>query len=664
MLPIKNRKDTNSILPNLLEIQKNSFFWFLEKGLPREIDCFSDIKDLNGVLDLSLATNRYYLKPPIQSYADAKRTASTYSVQVFVRAHLRYLLDSTSQEVDVLLATIPLMTNNGTFLINGIERVIINQLVRSPGIYYKTEYNQQKVKISTATLIPNRGLWIKFEIDKRELIYVKIGKAEKLPVYYFLRALGLDNLEIFSLLGNYALPFLLGDDSNSLNSNITRKESLLELFKKLRPDELVTPNKVESLIYSYLFDKKLYDLGTVGRYQINKRLGLHIDKDLLRITAKDLFSIIKTLINFRIKNLPNDDIDHLSNRRIKSIGEYLSEQVRVGLGRLEKVISKRMALCEHSCIEPRTLMTSQPVTWAVQEFFNMNPLSQFMDQVNPLAEFTQKRRLSLLGPGGISLEKATIAVRDIHPTQYGRICPIETPEGSNAGLIGSFTMYSKLNAYGFIETPYYPVSVGHFDNTLPPIYLDAKTEDRYYLAPGDLAVTEKGLIKDNFVTVRYNQKFINVPSTKVDFIAVSPVQIVSLATTLIPFFEHNDANRVLMGSNMQRQSVPLLYPEAPIVGTGFESLASQDSGLTTLSNVKGKTIQVISKSIVLKTSCSSILKSSLLKYQRSNQDTCVDQKPSPFPNEKIQAGQVLADGPSTDNGEIALGQNLLLAYMP
>ena len=442
------------------------------------------------------------------------------------------------------------------------------------------------------------------------------------------------------------------------------EETFLEVYSKLKPGEPASIKAGQQILYSRFFDPKRYDLGYVGRYKLNKRLGLDIEKHIHILTSKDILFVVNQLINFRLTPTIEDDIDHLGNRRIRSVGELLQNQIRIGLSRLERIAQERMSICEQKYLRVNVLVNPKPLVSSIREFFGSNPLSQFMDQTNPLAELTHKRRLSVLGPGGITRDRAGFAVRDIHPSQYGRICPIETPEGPNAGLIGSLSTYGRVNSYGFIETPFYKVKHGKVLQQTFPVYLDATAEDKHRLAAGDLEISEDGFIQSNTVPVRYRQRLITVPSNDVDYIAVSPIQVVSLATSLIPFLEHDDANRALMGSNMQRQSVPLLYPEAPLVGTGLEGQTARDSGMTVLSIGYGKVIQINGGKVFIKDKNRIIFTYTLTKYQRSNQDTCINQRPLVGINEKVITGQVIADGASTEGGELSVGQNILIAYMP
>ena len=648
------------LLPNLLEIQRVSFCWFLEKGLVQELENFSAIRDYLGELELNLSTKFYTIKQPKYTLAEAKRKDTTYSIGIYTNAILYHLNSLDTLENKVFLGDIPLMTNEGTFLVNGIERVIINQIVRSPGIYYKTDSDKQNFRYFTASLISNRGTWVKFEIDKDDLIHVKIDKAKKISAYVFLRALGITKQEIFNYFDN---PEYF-QKTFAEYEGITLDDIFLEIHNKLKPGEPATVKAGQQLLYSRFFDSKRYDLGRVGRYKINKRLGLDTEESIHLLTPKDVFCIINELINFRIAPTNEDDIDHLGNRRIRSVGELLQNQFRIGLNRLERIAQERMTIWEKQYLRANILVNPKPLVSSIREFFGSNPLSQFMDQTNPLAELTHKRRLSVLGPGGITRDRAGFAVRDIHPSQYGRICPVETPEGPNAGLIGSLSTYGRINSYGFIETPFYKVDKGRVLKDSFPVYLDATEEDKYRLAAGDIEITRSGSLPQQQIPVRYRQEFLSVPPEEVNYIAISPIQVVSLATALIPFLEHDDANRALMGSNMQRQSVPLIYPEAPLVGTGLEGQTARDSGMTMLSTGCGKVVRITNGAVSVKDIKGISLNYNLIKYQRSNQDTCINQKPLVSLNEKIITGQIIADGGSTQGGELSVGQNIIIAYMP
>jgi len=648
------------LLPNLLEIQRVSFCWFLEKGLLQELESFTAIRDYLGELELSLSAKQYKIKRPKYSLSEAKKRDTTYSIRIYIIAKLDYLVTKESKKGEVFLGDIPLMTNQGTFLVNGIERIIINQIVRSPGIYYKREASKQNSYVYTASLISNRGTWVKFEIDKDDLLHVKVDKAKKLSGYVFLKALGLSDQEILENLNqsDFFQKTILASEINTLD------DTFLEVHQKLRPGEPATVKGGQQLLYSRFFDPKRYDLGYVGRHKINQKLNLNTNEDIRILTPNDVLAIINELINFRLVPTVEDDIDHLGNRRIRSVGELLQNQVRIGLNRLERIVRERMTICEQKYLRVNILINPKPLVSSIREFFGSNPLSQFMDQTNPLAELTHKRRLSVLGPGGITRDRAGFAVRDIHPSQYGRICPVETPEGPNAGLIGSLATYGRINSYGFIETPFYKVEQGRVIKTNFPIYLNATEEDKFRLAAGDLLLTKNNHISGSRIPVRYRQELVTVSPEDVDYVAISPIQVVSLAASLIPFLEHDDANRALMGSNMQRQSVPLLYSEAPLVGTGLEGQTARDSGMTLLSLHNGKVTRLNDNQISIQDKNGTIVQYVLSKYQRSNQDTCINQQPLVSINEKILTGQVLADGASTQGGELAVGQNILIAYMP
>ena len=648
------------LLPNLLEVQRTSYCWFLEKGLVQELSNFSAIQDYVGELELSFSSKFYRIKMPKYTLEEAKRRDTTYSVRLYSVATLKSLDHPKFTSDEVFLGDIPLMTNEGTFLVNGIERVIINQIVRSPGIFYKTESDKQNIRHYTASLISNRGNWVKFEIDKEDSMYVKVDKAKKLSAYIFLLAIGLTRTEILEGLDHpeFFQKILEGYETTTL------EEAFLEVHNKLRPGEPATVKSGQQLLYSRFFDPKRYDLGYVGRHKINQRLNLDIEEDIGILTSQDALAIINELINFRLTPSMEDDIDHLGNRRVRSVGELLQNQVRIGLSRLERIVRERMSICEQSYLRVKVLVNPKPIVASIREFFGSNPLSQFMDQTNPLAELTHKRRISVLGPGGITRDRAGFAVRDIHPSQYGRMCPIETPEGPNAGLIGSLSTYGRINSYGFIETPFYKVEQGKVLDKSFPVYLNATDEDKYRLAAGDIATDENSYIQMTRVPVRYRQELITVLAEDVDYIQVSPIQVVSLAAALIPFLEHDDANRALMGSNMQRQSVPLLYPESPLVGTGLEGQTARDSGMTVLSANNGKVVGLTDGKIAVQDQKGNTFSYTLTKYQRSNQDTCINQKPLVSLNEKIFTGQVIADGASTEGGELAVGQNILISYMP
>ena len=647
-------------LPDLVEIQRASFCWFLEEGLAEEIKNFSPITDYTDNLELHLLGDEYKLKYPKYSINECKRRDATYSVQLYVPARLVNKEDGTIKEQEVFIGDLPLMTVRGTFVINGAERVIVNQIVRSPGIYYKSETDKQGRRTYSSSLISNRGAWVKFETDKNDLVWVRIDKTRKIAAHVFLKAMGLSDSDIYNGLRH---PEYL-KKTFRVEGNYTIEESLIQMYAKLRPGEPATVTGGQQILYSRFFDPKRYDLGKVGRYKLNKKLGLSVPENIRVLTPQDTLAAIDYLINLKFDLGEVDDIDHLGNRRVRSVGELLQNQVRVGLNRLERIVRERMTICDSNSLTPNTLVNPKPIVAAIREFFGSSQLSQFMDQTNPLAELTHKRRISALGPGGLNRDRAGFAVRDIHLSHYGRICPIETPEGPNAGLIGVLATHARINSYGFIETPYYRVEDGKALTTSVPIYLAADQEDEFRIAPGDTPIDNEQKIKSEIVPVRYRQEFTATKKELVDYLAVSPIQVISIATSLIPFVEHDDANRALMGSNMQRQAVPLLYPESPLIGTGLEAQAARDSGMVVVSLEDGVVTYISADRICVTSKEGKEIAYNLQKYQRSNQDTCINQRPSVWLGEEVVTGQVIADGAATEGGELALGQNILIAYVP
>jgi len=647
-------------LPDLVEIQRESFKWFLEEGLIEELDSFSPITDYTGKMELHFVGKNYKLKSPKYSVDEAKRRDATYAVQMYVPTRLVDKETGEIKEQEVFIGDLPLMTDRGTFIINGAERVIVNQIVRSPGVYYKEEIDKNGRRAYSANLIPNRGAWLKFETDKNDLVWVRIDKTRKLSAQVLLKAIGLSDSEIYDSL-RHPEYFQKTIDKEG---QFSEEEALMELYRKLRPGEPPTVAGGQQLLESRFFDPKRYDLGKVGRYKLNKKLRLNVPDTTRVLTNEDILKVIDYLVNLKFDVGQTDDIDHLGNRRVRSVGELLQNQVRVGLNRLERIIRERMTVSDSDSLTPASLVNPKPLVAAIKEFFGSSQLSQFMDQTNPLAELTHKRRLSALGPGGLTRERAGFAVRDIHPSHYGRICPIETPEGPNAGLIGSLATHARVNQYGFIETPYYKVENGKVRRDLAPIYMTADEEDESRVAAGDMPTDAEGVITADVIPMRYRQEFGSAAPNEIDFVAVSPVQIISVATSLIPFLEHDDANRALMGSNMQRQAVPLLRPERPLVGTGLEAQAARDSGMVVVSRSDGEVSYVSAEEIRVRSDDGSEVRYYLQKYQRSNQDTCLNQRPIVFPGNRVLMGQILADGSATEGGELALGQNILVAYMP
>ena len=656
---------TVTYLPDLVEVQRASFKWFLEKGLIEELDSFSPITDYTGKLELHFIGSEYRLKRPRHDVEEAKRRDATFASQMYVTCRLINKETGEIKEQEVFIGELPLMTERGTFIINGAERVIVNQIVRSPGVYFKDEQDKNGRKTFNASLIPNRGAWLKFETDKNDLLHVRVDKTRKINAHVLMRAIGLSDNDVLDKLRHpeYYQKSIEAANDEGISSE---DQALLELYKKLRPGEPPSVSGGQTLLHSRFFDPKRYDLGRVGRYKINKKLRLTIPDAVRTLTPEDVLSTIDYLINLELDvgGACLDDIDHLGNRRVRSVGELLQNQVRVGLNRLERIIKERMTVGETESLTPAQLVNPKPLVAAIKEFFGSSQLSQFMDQTNPLAELTHKRRISALGPGGLTRERAGFAVRDIHPSHYGRICPIETPEGPNAGLIGSLATHARVNEYGFIETPFWRVENGIVLKQGDPIYLSADLEDECRVAPGDVATDADGRIKADLVPVRYRQDFETVPPEQVDYVQLSPVQVISVATSLIPFLEHDDANRALMGSNMQRQAVPLLRPERPLVGTGLETQVARDSGMVPITTVNGTVSFVDATAIVIRDEQGIDHTHYLQKYQRSNQDTCLNHRPIVKLGDPVIAGQVLANGSACEGGEIALGQNVLIAYMP
>ncbi|HOJ76607.1 MAG TPA: DNA-directed RNA polymerase subunit beta [Bacillota bacterium] len=663
-------------MPNLIEIQQKSYQWFLDEGLREMFRDISPIQDFTGNLVLEFVD--YSLGEPKYPVDECKERDVTFAAPLKVRTRLINKETGEVKEQEVFMGDFPLMTEKGTFVINGAERVIVSQLVRSPGVYFGRTQDTSGKMIYSASIIPNRGAWLEFEFDANDVLYVRIDRTRKIPVTILLKALGLGNnyelLELFE--GKESIKNTLERDNTQ-----SEEEALIEIYKKLRPGEPPTVDSARSLFETLFFDPKRYDLASVGRYKINKKLSpvpiatkdikLNVDaagnelsgQDILKtLTKDDVAEVVKYLLNLLEGIGEVDDIDHLGNRRLKSVGELLQNQFRIGLSRMERVVRERMTIQDVEVITPQALINIRPVVASIKEFFGSSQLSQFMDQTNPLAELTHKRRLSALGPGGLSRERAGFEVRDVHHSHYGRTCPIETPEGPNIGLIGSLTTYARINEYGFIETPYRKVIDGKVTDEI--VYLTADEEDKYIVAQANEQFDpETRQFINTRVSVRHKEDIREVPSNQVQLMDVSPKQLVSIATALIPFLEHDDANRALMGSNMQRQAVPLLRTEAPVVGTGMEYKAAVDSGVVVVAKNKGVVQKVTANEIRIKTD-KGLDVYKLLKFKRSNQGTCFNQKPIVMEGQMVEAGEVIADGPSTDNGELSLGKNILVAFMP
>ena len=647
-------------MPNLIEIQRNSYRWFMEEGLKETFSEVSPITDFTGNLVLEFVD--YSLGEPKYCVDECKERDATYAAPLRMKVRLINKETGEVKEQEVFMGDFPLMTTKGTFIINGAERVIVSQLVRSPGVYYSESIDQSGKKIFGATVIPNRGAWLEFETDVNENIFVRIDRTRKLPATVLFRALGYSsNGQVLALFNNDDRIRMTLERDHTENES----EALIEIYKRLRPGDPPTVENARSLLNSLFFDPKRYDLAKVGRYKINKKLGLDIDKKQKTITREDIIEVVKYLLDL-INGQPehfSDDIDHLGNRRIRSVGELLQNQFRIGLTRMERVVRERMTIQDTEGITPQGLINIRPVVAAVKEFFGSSQLSQFMDQINPLGELTHKRRLSALGPGGLSRERAGFEVRDVHTSHYGRMCPIETPEGPNIGLINSLSTYARVNEYGFIETPYRRVDKENGRVTMEIDYLTADEEDKYIVCQANTLLDADGYIIEKKVNARHAHDILQVDSHQADYMDVSPKQVVSIATALIPFLEHDDANRALMGANMQRQAVPLLKTDAPYVGTGMEFKAAYDSGVCIIAERGGVVDYVSANEIVVKTANGEKDRYKLTKFERSNQGTCINQKPLAHKGQVVEAGAVLADGPSTDQGELALGRNVLIAFM-
>lgn len=737
-------------VPNLIEIQLNSYQWFINDGLREMFRDISPIQDFAGNLileffDHSIGEAKY-------SVDEAKERDVTYSAPL--RAKVRLINKETGEvkEQEVFMGDFPLMTPTGTFIINGAERVIVSQLVRSPSVYFGTKFDKNGKRIFTSTMIPNRGAWLELEVDVKDILYVRIDRTRKLPATVLLRALGFGtDDEIIELLGdNQFVRNTLEKDSTD-----STEKALIEIYERLRPGEPATIESAKSLLYARFFDPKRYDLADVGRYKINKKLhiknrlfnqklaenlvnletgeiiaeaGQVIDRKLLNkliplfdsglnylnyepklgvledaiplqivkiyapnsedvainvisnqqinqsvknITPSDIVATINYFINLFYGVGDIDDIDHLGNRRLRSVGELLQNQFRIGLARMERVVRERMSIHDVNMLTPQALINIRPVIASVKEFFGSSQLSQFMDQTNPLSELTHKRRLSALGPGGLTRERAGFEVRDVHHSHYGRMCPIETPEGPNIGLINSLSSYARVNPYGFIETPYRRVDSDTSLITDDIVYLTADEEDNYVIAQANVKFDEKGKFLEDGIVARYKDENIITTKERVDFIDVSPMQVVSVATAMIPFLENDDSNRALMGSNMQRQAVPLLTPEAPLIGTGMEFKTARDSGVCIVAQADGVVERIDAKEIAVRTITTSgrkkvegdLIVYKLHKFMRSNQGTCINQRPLVKKGDTVKKGETIADGPSTELGELALGRNIVVAFM-
>jgi DNA-directed RNA polymerase subunit beta len=756
-------------MPNLIEVQKNSYKRFLEEDLKEVFNEVSPITDYTE--NLQLRFESYYLdKNPKYTVEECKERDVSYSAPLRVTVSLTNKATGEIKEQQVFMGDFPIMTDQGTFIINGAERVIVSQLVRSPGAYFAEQMDSKTGKaLYSATIIPNRGAWLEYETDSNDCMWVRVDRTRKLPITILLRAMGYET--------NEKLRDILGEDERVeatllKDATTTVDEALVEIYKRLRPGEPPNPDSARSFIELLFFDPKRYDLARVGRYKFNKKLGVagriagqkaaqdifdlqtgellvekggtisremaekaqnsgnnrvdiqtedgrelrvignnfvdateylpfdpkeaglnekvhyptlmnlleqhkDADSDTLRTVLKeqvsslipkhiypdDMVASVNYLICLGFGIGRTDDIDHLGNRRLRSVGELLQNQIRVGLSRLERVVRERMSVQDMDVATPGNLINIRPVSAAIKEFFGSSQLSQFMDQTNPLGELTHKRRLSALGPGGLNRERASFEVRDVHYSHYGRMCPIETPEGPNIGLIGSLSTYARINEYGFIESPYRKVDKEKGIVTDEIEYLTADVEDEFVIAQANEILDEEGHFVNDRVTSRWRDEILEAPASTIDYMDVSPKQVVSVATALIPFLENDDANRALMGANMQRQAVPLLRPDAPIVGTGMEYKAAMDSGVMVLSKHNGLVKKVTASHIILQDEAGQEHEYKLIKFKRSNQGTCINQRPIVRPGETVKVGDMLADGPSTDMGELALGRNILIGFM-
>ena len=645
-------------MPNLIEIQQNSYRWFLDEGLRDMFRDISPIQDFTGNLvlefvDYSLGEAKYQVE-------ECKERDVTFAAPLRVKVRLINKETGEVKEQEVFMGDFPLMTDKGTFIINGAERVIVSQLVRSPGVYYAEQIDPSGKKLFGATVIPNRGAWLEFETDINDNIFVRVDRTRKLPGTVLIRALGYaSNGQILELFhdNEYIRATLERDNSEST------EEALVEIYKRLRPGEPPTVDSARSLLEALFFDAKRYDLAKVGRYKLNKKLGLDIPMDVRHLTRGDIIASVQRMLALMNGEGSKDDIDHLGNRRLRSVGELLQNQFRIGLSRMERVVRERMTIQDVEVITPQVLINIRPVVAAIKEFFGSSQLSQFMDQTNPLAELTHKRRLSALGPGGLSRERAGFEVRDVHHSHYGRMCPVETPEGPNIGLIGSLSTFGRINPYGFIEAPYRMADKENGRVTDEIHYLTADEEEKYVVAQANAPLDADGKFLGEKIDGRHGPDFVHVSPNQVDYMDVSPKQMVSIATALIPFLEHDDANRALMGSNMQRQAVPLLRTDSPYVGTGMEYKTAKDSGVCAITKQAGVVERATADEIIVLRADGTTEKHKLLKYSRSNQGTCINQRPIVMKGEVVEASQIIADGPSTDHGELALGRNVLVAFM-
>ncbi len=733
-LPLQNHVVAD--IPNLIEIQLNSYDWFREEGLRELFVNFSPIEDFTGSLALSFCDPQdgepnYYLGEPKYDIYECRDRDVTYEAPLKARVWLHHRRTGEIKESEVYLGELPIMTENGTFVINGPERCVVSQLARSPGVYFRDTIDFSGRILYSAQVIPSEGAWLDIDSDANDLVSVKIGQAHKFPVTTLLRALNSINLapgseklkcstdgDLVRLFGTpeqpkkltaevlagrrawnrvvdpevgevLAMPgerisreaaeriaelklggvkvaslHALIDETMAKDPTHTEDEALIDIYRRERPGDPVTPEIARNRLAGLFADNRRYDLARVGRYKLNKKLGLSLPETIRTLTKEDLVAILHYLIQLSEGESAAtvDEIDHLMNKRVRCVGELLQNQFRIGFLRMERIARERMTSLDPEQVTPQAIISTKPISAAIKSFFGSSQLSQFMDETNPLAELTHKRRLSALGPGGLSRQSAKLEVRDVHHSHYGRICPIETPEGPNIGLIGSLATYARLDEYGFIETPYCRAKKGVVTDEI--VYLTADEEDSYHIAPATVPIDEKGRITAASVSVRYRDSYPAVSPEEIDFVDLSPKQIVSVATALIPFLENDDANRALMGSNMQRQAVPLLKAEAPFVRTGVEARAAQDSGAVILARADGMVTAVTADHIEVRRVDGTTDRYRLQKFVRSNQATCINQQPIVRKGDFVKERQVLADGPCTDGGQLALGRNAIVAFMP
>lgn len=653
-------------LPNLIEAQTSSYRWFFEKGLKELFAEINPVKDFTSK-NLELHFGQYFLDKPKFDELTAKERNTTYEAPLYVQVKLINKAKNKTKTQDVYLGDFPLMTNRGAFIVNGVERVVVSQLIKSPGVFFSSTYVRGR-NYYGAKIIPNRGAWLELDTDLNGVIGVKIDRKRRIPITALLRVFGLGtDTEILAAFSDIDTNPDMKYVQNTLEKDLSKNadEGFKEVYKRIRPGDLATVDNARSLIQAMFFNFDRYDLSAVGRYKFNQRLNLNEAKGPI-LSKEDLVAAVREIIRLNNTQEPPDDIDHLANRRVRAVGELIQTKFRVGLARMARIGKDRMSLADLETVTPAQLIHVRPIVAVMQEFFSSSQLSQFMDQTNPLAELEHKRRLSAMGPGGLSRERAGFEVRDVHRSHYGRICPITTPEGPNIGLVGHLATYARINEFGFIETPYRKVveeKDGRRKVTDEITYLGAYEEGRYVIAQANARMDEKGYFLDERISVRIYGEPGVASTSEIDFMDVSPKQIVSVTTSLIPFLEHDDANRALMGSNMQRQAVPCIRPQAPLVGTGVEARAAFDSGQLVICEGSGTVHSVAGNKIVVREEGGGKREYFLKKFLRSNTSTSINQKPIVEHGQRMIRGQVLADGPATENGELALGQNILVAFI-